>query len=86
MKNDCFTVVPGGNENASIASFVVDNIHPHDIAEIAAINKFEIRTGHMCAQGALNNLGFNSLCRLSWGIGSDIEDIESFISLIEGEL
>lgn len=86
MNNNRFIIVPGGNENASIVSFVVNNLHSHDVAEIATNNNFEIRTGHMCAQGALNNLGFTSLCRLSWGIGSDIEDIESFIDLIEEEL
>ena len=86
MKQDHFTIISGGNENASIVSFVVKNLHPHDVAEIAAINNFEIRAGHMCAQGALDNLGVTSLCRLSWGIGSDIEDIKSFVELIEGEL
>lgn len=86
MKEDYFTIVPGGNENASIVSFTMENLHPHDVAEIAAKNYFEIRTGHMCAQGVLDNLGFKSLCRLSWGIGSDIEDIESFVSLIEGKM
>lgn len=86
MKNKHFKIIPGGNESASIVSFVIDNIHPHDIAEIAVANNFEIRTGHMCAQGVLDSLGFKSLCRLSWGIGSDIEDIEEFISLIERKI
>lgn len=86
MNQDYFTIVPGGNEYASMISFVVNSIHPHDLAEIATIHNFEIRTGHMCAQGVLDNLGYKSLCRLSWGIGSDIADIESFVSLIEGEL
>lgn len=86
IDNEHFVIVPGGDECSSIVSFCVNNLHPHDVAHIAAEHNFEIRTGHMCAQAALNNLGFTSLCRLSWGIGSDLEDIESFIGLLEGEV
>lgn len=85
MENSLFSIVPGGNDYSSIVSFVVDSVHPHDVAELAAKHNFEIRTGHMCAQGALDNLGYKSLCRLSWGIGSDVSDVEAFIYLIEEE-
>jgi cysteine desulfurase/selenocysteine lyase len=85
LEGDIFSIVPGGNEDSSMVSFVVNSMHPHDVAEISSSHNFEIRTGHMCAQGALENLGFKSLCRLSWGIGSDASDIEAFIHLIEEE-
>lgn len=52
---------------------------------MASLHNFEIRTGHMCAQSTLDNLGYKSLCRLSWGIGSDISDVEAFICLVEEE-
>ena len=85
MDRHIFSIVPGGNENSSMVSFVVNSMHPHDVADIALLHNFEIRTGHMCAQSALDNLGFKSLCRLSWGIGSDTSDVEAFIRLIEEE-
>lgn len=85
MDNRIFTIVPGGGDNSSMVSFVVNSLHPHDVADIASLHNFEIRTGHMCAQGALDNLGFKSLCRLSWGIGSDTSDVEAFIRLVEEE-
>lgn len=85
MDRYIFSIVPGGNENSSMVSFAVNSMHPHDVADIALLHNFEIRTGHMCAQSALDNLGFKSLCRLSWGIGSDTSDVEAFIRLIEGE-
>lgn len=86
MNKEHFEIVPGGSEYASMVSFCVNNLHPHDVANIAMKNNFEIRTGHMCAQSALNNLGYTSLCRLSWGIGSDIRDVETFISMLEEEM
>jgi len=86
LNNKHFVIVPGGDECSSIVSFCVNNLHAHDVAHIAAKHNFEIRTGHMCAQGTLNNFGFTSLCRLSWGIGSDVEDVKAFIGLLEEEL
>lgn len=86
MEKEIFSIVPGGNEYSSMVSFTVNGVHPHDIADIAKSYNYEIRTGHMCAQSTLNNLGYKSLCRLSWGIGSDIKDIDTFVKLIEEEL
>ena len=37
----------------------------------------------MSAQETLNNFGVTSLCRISWGIGSSIEDIERFIQILD---
>ena len=86
MHNKCYHIVPGGEESASMISFSVDFMHPHDVGRIASKNNFEIRTGHMCAQAALNNLGFTSLCRLSWGIGSCSDDVLRFFEVLEGEM
>ena len=36
LDNECFVIVPGGDENSSIVSFTVKKIHPHDVAQIAA--------------------------------------------------
>ena len=85
MDRRIFSIVPGGNDNSSMVSFMVNSVHPHDVAEMASLHNFEIRTGHMCAQSTLDNLGYKSLCRLSWGIGSDISDVEAFICLVEEE-
>ena len=86
MNNKCYHIVPGGEESASMISFSVDVMHPHDVGRIASKNNFEIRTGHMCSQAALNILGFTSLCRLSWGIGSCSDDVLRFFEVLEGEM
>lgn len=86
MNNGCYHIVPGGKEHSSMISFSVIGIHPHDVGRIAVKNGFEIRTGHMCAQSTLNNLGFTTLCRLSWGIGSCKEDAIRFFDILEGEM
>lgn len=86
LDKSVFSVIPGANVFSSMVSFVVNSFHPHDVTELAILHNFEIRTGHMCAQGALEQLGYKSICRLSWGIGSDISDIEAFVCLVEEEI
>lgn len=84
--NKKMKIIPGGDECASLCSFEVSGLHPHDIAEIMSSKQIEIRTGHMCAQSTLNNFGVTSLCRISWGIGSCVEDIDQFMQVLEGVL
>lgn len=79
-------IIPGGGACATICSFTIDGLHPHDIAELMAKNQIEIRTGHMCAQSTLNSFGVASICRISWGIGSSMNDIDRFLRILKGVL
>lgn len=85
-KEKRITIIPAGKGEKSILSFVIKDLHPHDISAILSKNNIEIRTGHMCAQQALNAIGFSSICRVSWGIGSTINDIDLLVSCIKGIL
>lgn len=67
----------------TICSFSINKIHPHDLEEILSKEKIIIRTGHMCSQNTLNILGKESLCRISWGIGSKKSDIDKLIEIIK---
>ena len=53
------------------------------LEEILSKEKIIIRTGHMCSQNTLNILGKESLCRISWGIGSKTSDIDKLIEVIK---
>lgn len=83
LNNKKIKVVPGGSKASALCSFEIAGIHPHDIEEKMIENNIEIRTGHMCAQGVLNFLGFTTLCRISWGIGTAREDIDKFLIVLE---
>lgn len=76
-------IIPGGGNSCSLCSFYLPGFHAHDIAALAAKYKIEVRCGHLCAQDMLNLLGVTSLCRVSWGIGSQIADVDAFIKILE---
>lgn len=76
-------ILPSGQGKKSLCAFEVENCHPHDIATMLREKHIEIRTGHMCSQTTLQAFGKNSVCRISWGIGTDTVDLEIFISKIK---
>ena len=50
---------------ASVLSFVLDGIHPHDIATILDREGIAIRAGHHCAQPLMKRLGVAATSRAS---------------------
>ena len=71
------------DKNIGIVSFAVDNIHPHDIAEIAGRDDVAIRAGHHCANPLMNILGVNSLARASFYLYNDQSDVDALIEVIK---
>ena len=44
------------SEHHSIVTFLVDNVHPHDVASILDMDHIAVRAGHHCAQPLLQHL------------------------------
>ena len=45
-------------EKAGVLSFVMEDIHPHDIGTMLDPEGIAIRTGHHCAQPVMQRFGF----------------------------
>lgn len=71
------------DKNIGIVSFAVDNIHPHDIAEIAGRCNVAIRAGHHCANPLMNILGVNSLARVSFYLYNDNGDVDALVETVK---
>ncbi|MEK7122564.1 MAG: cysteine desulfurase [Patescibacteria group bacterium] len=61
---------------ASCVSFMVDGVHPHDIATILNSEAVAIRSGLHCAEPLIRRLGVPALCRMSFYLYNTMEDIE----------
>ena len=64
-------------------SFVVDGVHPHDVASILDISGVAIRAGHHCAQPLLAWLGQYSTCRASIAFYNDKGDVDRLIDALD---
>ena len=70
------------NQQASIVSFNVAGVHPHDLATFADSFNVQIRAGHHCAMPALKELGLHSTARASLGVYSTEDDLLSLLEAI----
>lgn len=61
-----------------IVSFLIDGIHPLDLATLLDCKEIAIRTGHQCSQLAMERFGISSVSRASLGIYNDLEEIDRF--------
>ena len=68
---------------ASIISFTINGIHPHDIATILDDNGVAIRAGHHCCQILHDKLGIPASARASIGIYNSKEDIDVLTNSIQ---
>lgn len=71
-----------GNRSG-IISFNIDDIHPHDVAHIAAEQGVAIRAGHHCCQPLMQQLGVSSTARASFNIYNNEQDIAALARAIE---
>lgn len=59
------TVIGTPNRPCGVVSFVVPGIHPFDLGAMLDSQGIAVRTGHLCAQPLVNQLGYDSVIRVS---------------------
>ncbi len=70
---------PEPEHRGGLASFTIEGMHPHDIAELASRGGACIRAGHHCAQPLMRRLGVGATARASVGVYNRREDIDALI-------
>ncbi|HYN38799.1 MAG TPA: cysteine desulfurase, partial [Rhodospirillales bacterium] len=74
---------PGSGDDASgIVSFVIDGVHPHDIATVLDRSGVAIRAGHHCAQPLMRRLGVSATARVSFGLYNTIGDVDALVAAL----
>jgi cysteine desulfurase/selenocysteine lyase len=74
--------VVGPAERAGLISFVIDGMHPHDIAELVNRDNVCIRAGHHCAQPLMRRLGVGATARASFGPYNNAADVDALIASV----
>lgn len=70
-------------EKASVLSFVVDGVHPHDLGTIVDQEGVAIRTGHHCAQPVMDFFGVPATSRASLAVYNTREEIDKLVRAVE---
>jgi cysteine desulfurase/selenocysteine lyase len=62
---------------ASVLSFVVDDIHPHDIGTILDGEGIAVRTGHHCTQPVMDRFGVAATVRASFALYNTRQEVDA---------
>jgi len=76
-------IIGTAKEKASVISFVIDNIHPHDIGTILDDDGIAIRTGHHCAQPVMKCFEVPATARASFAMYNTTEEVDALIKGIQ---
>jgi cysteine desulfurase/selenocysteine lyase len=76
-------IVGTAREKASVISFVIDDVHPHDIGTILDQEGIAIRAGHHCAQPVMQRLNLPATARASFAFYNTKEEVDVLVKTIE---
>ena len=68
---------------ASVQSFMLGDIHPHDLGTILDHQGVAIRTGHHCAMPVMDYFGIPGTARASLALYNNVDDVDRLIDALE---
>jgi len=83
FKMNGLRIIGNVKEKVPIVSFIVDNIHPHDIGTILDREGIAVRTGHHCAQPVMEHFGIPATVRVSLALYNTLDEIDRLVSAIK---
>jgi cysteine desulfurase/selenocysteine lyase len=82
----CLSEVPGvrligsPREQAGVVSFVVGDVHAHDVGTILDGEGVAVRAGHHCAQPVMDHFDVPATARASFGVHNDRDDVDRLVA------
>jgi cysteine desulfurase/selenocysteine lyase len=70
---------PIAEQKGAVAAFTLDDIHPHDVAQILDRYGLAVRAGHHCAQPLHEKLGIQATTRASFYIYNSFDEIDKLV-------
>jgi cysteine desulfurase/selenocysteine lyase len=67
-------------DKAGVLSFVMDNVHPHDIGTVLDQRGVAVRAGHHCAQPVIDRYGVPATVRASFAAYNTMADVEALVA------
>ena len=82
-KNNSIKIVGNPKNKGGVISFIIEGVHPHDIATILDEDGVAIRAGHHCCQILHEKLKLPATARASFGVYNTKDDIDQLSKSIE---
>src|SRR6185369_10223417 len=79
---DGLRIIGTARQKASVISFTLEGVHPHDIGTILDQEGIAIRTGHHCAQPLMMRFNVPATGRASFGLYNTREEADALHSAL----
>ncbi|MEA2204191.1 MAG: cysteine desulfurase / selenocysteine lyase [Blastocatellia bacterium] len=76
-------IIGTARQKAGVLSFVLDDVHPHDIGTILDQEGIAVRAGHHCAQPVMQHFKVPATARASFAFYNTKEEVEALARTIE---
>ena len=76
-------IIGTAREKASVLSFVVEGVHPHDVGAVLDDEGVAIRTGHHCAQPVMHRFGVPATARASFAFYNTRAEVDALVRGIQ---
>ena len=71
------------DQRGSAVSFVVDDLHPHDVGQVLDSLGVAVRVGHHCAWPLCRRFGVPATTRATFYLYNSMEDVQSLVDGIQ---
>ena len=71
---------PAADKKGGVASFTLEGVHPHDVAQILDHYGVAVRAGHHCAQPLHEKFGITATTRASFYVYSMKEEVDKLVA------
>jgi cysteine desulfurase/selenocysteine lyase len=69
-------------ERSGAISFLIGDVHPHDVGTVLDRHGVAVRAGHHCAQPLMQRLGIAATVRASVGLYTSREDVDALVRAV----
>ncbi len=83
LRIDGLRLIGTAKDKIPILTFVIDGVHPYDLAPVLDHYGVAIRTGHHCTQPLMERFGVTAAARASFTAYNTLEEVDVFVDALE---
>ena len=76
-------ILGNSKTRGGVISFMLNNLHPHDLATFLDHQNIAVRAGHHCAMPLMNFYGVSGTTRISFGVYNHLQEIDQLLLALE---
>jgi cysteine desulfurase/selenocysteine lyase len=76
-------IIGDARARASVVSFVLDGVHPHDVGSVLDYEGVVVRAGHHCAQPVMERFAVPATTRASFALYNGEDDVDALVRAVQ---